>query len=330
MHLLKRSIFLLLAIGLLIFALKDVSFGSLVQQFRQANYTLIALVGLVMIISYLLRGKRWQLQLQALGYQPTVLRTTVAMQTGMIASMIILGSGELTRCITLQRTDGVPVAQGIGSAVAERIIDIFMLMLVLLLTSILEFERVQSYVQQLTFRVPSTYITISTLVALVVFAIVAKWIFTSQRFRSHPLVIKLLSVLDGFSRGFMTIRKVPQLALFILLTILIQVSVWLSTYLMLMSLESTVSLPPTAALTILATSSIGGLAVPTQSGIGTFHFLVSRVLVLYGFSSAEGAIVATFIHTIGFSINLILSSLSFLILPLLIVKPNTHEPERIK
>lgn len=329
MHLLKRIFFLLVAIGLLVYALKDVSFDLLGQQFSQANYTLIFLVGLVMMLSYVLRGKRWQLQLQALGYKPSVLRTTVAMQTGLIASMIVLGSGELTRCITLQRTDGVPISQGVGSAMAERIIDMFMLILILLLTVVLEFGRMHYYIEGLTLRISGVYLSLGAIGGLILLSLLIKWAFTKPIVRDHPLVAKGFSVFQGFKRGFLAIRQVPKPALFITLTILNQGMAWLGTYLMLLALDSTASLPATAALTILATSSLGGLAVPTQSSIGTFHFLVSRVLILYGFTSADGAAVATFLHAVGFGINLILSSVSFLILPTLIVKKAEPEPERM-
>ena len=78
------------------------------------------------------------------------------------------------------------------------------------------------------------------------------------------------------------------------------------------------SLPPTAALTIMAVASIGGLAVPTQGGIGTYHFFVSRALVLYGLTLPEGVVAATFMHAVGFAIRLVFSSISFVIVPSLV------------
>ena len=122
----------------------------------------------------------------------------------------------------------------------------------------------------------------------------------------------------GLSEGFLSIRQLPSPALFIGLTVLSQVLAWMSTYFLLLSLEITQSLPPTAALTIMAVSSIGGLAVPTQGGIGTYHFFVSRALVLYGLTLEEGVVAATFMHAVGFAIGLVFSSISFVILPSLV------------
>ncbi|WP_420151456.1 lysylphosphatidylglycerol synthase transmembrane domain-containing protein [Spirosoma sp.] len=314
----RRGLPILLAVLLLIYALRGISFRAISTQFQQANYGLIVLVVLLTIISYFVRGKRWQQPLRALGYQPSTFRATLAMQTGVISSMIVMGSGELTRCATLQRTDGVPISQGIGSVVAERIIDLFMLAILLLVTMLLEFSRMQRYLTGLTFALPDTYLMVS-LAAFLLFSILAIWlIMRSPSVRDHALVLKIQNIGQGFRQGFMAIQRLPQPGLFIALTILNQIIAWLGTYFLLIAVDSTKSLPPSAALTILAVSSLGGLAVPTQGGIGTYHFLVSRALVLYGLTAAEGAVAATFMHAVGFAINLLLSSLSFLIVPVLI------------
>lgn len=320
---LKRALPLLLALALLTYALKDISFRAIGAQFRQANYVLIGLVGAVTVLSYWLRGKRWQQPLRAMGYRPTVFRATVALQTGLIASMIVPGSGELTRCATLQRTDDVPVAQGIGSVVAERIIDLFMLVLVLMLTTLVEFSRMQAYIRDLALAVPNMYLVVALAGLLSLAGLVVWWLLTNRAVRSHPLLEKVTGVLKGFKQGFLAIRQLPNPGLFVVLTILNQVVAWLSNYLLLLAVSATQSLSPAAALTILAVSSLGGLAVPTQGGIGTYHLLVSRALVLYGFTSAEGAVVATFLHAVGFGINLLLSSASFLVLPLLIARKSS-------
>lgn len=317
-----------LAIALLTYALKDISFVDIGRQFRQANYGWIALVGVVTVLTYLVRAKRWQQPLLALGYFPTVFRAMMATLAGVIASLIVPGSGELTRCATLQRTDQVPFSQGVGSVVAERIIDLVMLALVLLLTFVLEVSRMQTYLSGLSFRIPDKTgwaFLFGGLILLLVLAGVIWRMLQNLTIRKHPFVQKIANTVKGLWSGFSAIRQLPNPLLFVLLTVLNQVLSWVSTYWLLMALDSTRSLPPTAALTILAVSSLGGLAVPTQGGIGTYHFLVSRVLVLYGFSPTEGAVVATFLHAVGFGINLLLSSLSFLIVPFILAENRVRQ-----
>lgn len=314
---LKRAVPLLLAVALLFYALKDIAFNDIVRQFQEANYGFIALSAALVLLNYGLRGLRWQQPLLAMGYSPTAFRATIAIMTGMVASMIVLGSGELTRCVALQRTDGVPLSRGIGSVVAERALDLLMLGLILMLTLVIEFERVLVFGRGIAPSVSGPVLLIvlagGGMIGLVVVLLTRR-----LKFKRHPSWQRLVNFGQGIGQGMLSIRQLPRPGLFIVLTIALQAVAWLSVYVMLLSLEITRLLPPSAALSIVAAASIGGLAVPTQAGVGTYHFVVSRVLALYGLTVAEGVAIATFQHTVGFGIGLLLSSLSFLVMPGLI------------
>lgn len=320
----RRALPLLFAVVLLFVAVKDVSFSEIGTQFRKANYAWIALYCLIVTGIFFLRGKRWQQALLALGHSPTAFRTTVALLAGTVASMVVLGSGELTRCATLQRTDNVPFSHSIGSIVAERVLDLIMLMLVLLLTFMLEWSRMSAYATSLTVSLSTPALVTAFGVFLLGLGLVYG-VWRSSSTSQHPFVGKIRSFGRGIWAGFSAVRRLPNPGLFVLLTILIQVVSWLTTYIMLLSVDATRNLSPTAALTVMAVASISGLAVPTQGGIGTFHFFVSRALVLYGITLEQSVLAATFMHAVGFGVGLLLSSVSFLIIPFLVrQKPKEH------
>ncbi len=144
------------------------------------------------------------------------------------------------------------------------------------------------------------------------------WLNQKQAIRQHPLTTRLLGIGRGVGKGFMGIRQLKQPSLFVALTLLTEVLLFLITYVLFFASSQTSTLPPIAGLTILTVSSVGGLAVPTQGGLGTYHFLVSRVLMLYGMNETNGVVVATFLHAVQVGFSLLLSSLSFLIVPILI------------
>ena len=318
---LKRSIPLLIAIILLVYVLKDIGFKDIISQFKKTNYIYILLASIITCLSYYLRGWRWQQPLLALGYKPTAFRATIAMQSGSVASMIIIGSGEMTRCLTLQRTDNIPFSHTIGSIVAERVIDTIMLLLIFFIAFVLEVSRMSKYVSGLTFSTSGTVLGLVLIVGLIASGLFYL-LWRHPYIRKKNFTEKINRFAKGLWEGFAAIRTLPNSLLFIFLTISIQVLGWLGIYCLMLSSEITRSLTPTAALTVLAVASLGGFAVPTQGGIGTYHVLVSRALVLYGLTTAEGAIVATFMHAVGFAINLVLSSISFLIIPVLIQRRN--------
>ena len=315
-----------LAIALLWYVLKDVPLTELAAQFRRADYRWLVLVGVMVMLYHLTRAVRWQLTLQALGYRPSLVRTTVALLAGTMTSMIVPGAGELTRCGTIQRTDGVPMAQGIGSVVAERVIDLLLLVGLIGLTLLLEFSRVGQYIGNLLapFRariasvVESGWVTSAVLVGVLMMAGLLYWLAQQRAVRQHRFVIRLVGIGRDVGRGFAGIRKLRQPVLFVALAVLTEVLLFLMTYVLFFAAPQTSGLPPSAALTILTVSSLGGLVLPTQGGLGTYHFLVSRVLMLYGLNETDSILVATFLHAVQVGFSLLLSSLSFLFVPVLI------------
>lgn len=321
MKLIKRVAPSILAVCLLYYALKDIRYKDLAGEFYKANYYYItAIIFVVACLDYL-RGLRWMQPLAVLGHHTTAFRAMIALQSGMIASMVIPGSGEFTRGVSLQRIDNVPLAHSLGSIVAERVLDLLILLILLFVTTIIEFGRIYEYAKMFKAMDLFKFLLLVCSLSPVLFLLLKK-IFQSPGLKSNLYFKKITLFIREIWNGFVALKELPNPILFVSLTFLIQGLFCLIVYLFLQSQTVTSHLPPVAALTILVVASIGGLAVPTQGGLGTYHFLVSRALVLYGLSTAEGAVVATFMHAVGFAINLVLSSISFLIIPVLIQRRN--------
>ncbi len=316
---LTRILPFLIAILLLVFALRNVSFVDIGSQFRRANYIFLGPIVLITLLSVLVRGKRWQQPLLALGYKPTAFRTTVAMQAGAMAGMIVVGSGELTRCGTLLRTDGIPIPESIGSVVAERVVDLTMVFVLLLLTALVEFDRIKIYFFGLTLAIPFGGYWLSGIVAGlgILILVLVWWGWQQPTIRLHPIVIKLSGILSGLGLGFMAIRQLPNVSLFVGLTLLLQVLGLSATYLLLLACDVTQAVPLSSALTIMAVGGVGSLLVPTQGGVGTYHFLIGRVLGLYGIASIDAAAAATFMHAMSFAIVLLISAVGLLLVPVI-------------
>lgn len=315
-HFLKRFLPLGLGILLLIYALRNVSFGAIGQQFQLADYRWILLTGLLTAITFLVRGMRSRQPLLALGYKPTTFRVTIALLAGTMAGMIVPGSGELTRCATLQRTDGVSFSQAVGAVLAERVLDFFVLLGVVSLTFVLEFARLQRYFGGYALRLPSTtgwwLLTGGLLTAGLLLWSVRLIDFNHPRWQ-HPVAQRVINFSRGLRTGLLSLRKLPQPGLFIILTVLNQAMAWLMTYSLMMALPTTRALPLLSVLTIETVALLGGVLVPTQGGIGTYHLLVGRVLMLYGLPVTQATVLATFLHAIGFFLNLVISGIGFLV-----------------
>ena len=128
----------------------------------------------------------------------------------------------------------------------------------------------------------------------------------------HPLYQKVHAFAQGLLAGLLSVRKLRRPGLFVFHTLLIWTMYYLMSYTLFFALPTTADLGPLAGLTILVVGTLG-MAAPTPGGIGSFHLLVGQVALLYGLTSQDGQILATFIHGVSTVMIIILGVLALLV-----------------
>lgn len=302
-NILKISIPLLLAAVLLWYVLQKVDVQELFLRLAQANYYWVAVAILISIFSHYLRAARWQVMIIPLGYKPSVWHLFMAVMTGYFANIFLPRAGEFLRCVSINRTDKVPVNAAFGTVIAERAIDFISLLLLLGLSLVLEFSRFSAFFKQYVFskKEVSTLNTSTNsygILFLIVFiiAILSFFFFWSKILRSQ-FFIKVLAFAKGILEGIISIKDLKNRNLFIFQTVLIWVCYYTMTYLMFYALPATSGLSMVAGLVILIVGGLG-MSAPVSGGIGPFHLMVAGALELfYGLSQKDGIAYAFVIHT---------------------------------
>jgi glycosyltransferase 2 family protein len=113
----------------LYFAFRNVPFVELIAYLGSINYLWVFPSTLVVLVTFVLRAVRWQLILssnQKIGflnsYHPLII--------GFMINCILPGRvGELARPVILKKIDNVPFSTGLATVVAERIFDLFILII---------------------------------------------------------------------------------------------------------------------------------------------------------------------------------------------------------
>jgi hypothetical protein len=239
--------------------------------------------------------------------------------TGYLANLALPRAGEVARCGTLYRLSVLPVNVSFGTVVAERLFDVLMLLILLAATFILEFDRLsQFFVEFLGGKLPkgSSGSGILILVGAVLLGLgVLAW-FLFNRYREalgrHPLYQKVGAFVTGLLEGLLSVRKLRRPGAFLFHTALIWTLYYLMSYTLFFAMPATANLGPLAGLTILVVGSLG-MAAPTPGGIGSFHLLVGQVAGLYGLTSQDGQVLATFIHGVSTLMIIILGIGSLLV-----------------
>jgi hypothetical protein len=302
-------------------AFSNVNFSRLGADLKEADYSWLLLSILFGFIAYVSRARRWILLINPLGYHPTLKNSFYALMTGYLANLALPRIGEITRCVALGKKEKIPVDQLIGTVVVERTIDFLSLltiMIVLIITSgdqisIFLRESILVPIQQKIFSVfGSTWILWTVILILTVagFFLLIRY---KKQLRKIRFFSKMFDLARGIINGLKTITNLKRKWEFIFLTVFIWINYALMTWVVVFSIESTSHLTFGDSIFLLV---IGGLAMsaPVQSGLGAFHYIISRgLLFVKGIPLEEGLVYALLTHESQLVFVAIIGTISFFI-----------------
>lgn len=313
---------LLLAISglLMAYAIRGQDLSRIGQTLREANYGWLALTLLLSTLGYASRAYRWKMQLDsatntARASYPEVYH---AMMVGYLANLVLPRMGEVIRCSVLRRTSGVPVEVSLGTVVAERIIDVVVLLSLLGATLLVDFNKFWAWVTDwlLTGRYDAlarnrTTLAVAAVVAVLLLAGALFGLLRNlERLRQNALFNRLVSFVRGMLAGVFSVLKLKRKALFVGHTVFTWGVYFLSSYLTFFAFPETSHLGLGAGLAVLTFGAFG-MAAPVSGGIGTFHLLVQSTLLVYGISKEGGIAYALVAHGAQTLLVVLLGGISF-------------------
>ncbi len=313
-------IFLSIGIVLLYFAFRGIDLNVLWNDLLHARYGFILLYLMFGFISLLSRAWRWNLLIEPLGCSPSFLNSFFSLNTGYLANFVFPRLGELTRCASLSKAEKIPVDKLFGTVIVERVTDLFMVFLLLLVLIIGRFDFFGTFimdnlylplVEKLNGSTGGTLILLLIIAGSLLAMLVIYFIFRARLSRIR-VIKKIKSFIKGIMDGLKTIYTMKKRWNFVFHSIIIWGSYWLMTYAALFSLPATSKLQLIDALFVLVIGSFGFIA-PVQSGIGAYHYIVTLGLTLYSIPKEEGLTYATITHGAQ-SIMLILLGLTSMML----------------
>jgi len=302
-----------LGLALLNWVFKDIDLLKTLQSFKDANYLLVLFAALLALLAHISRAARWNIMLEPLGYKPSLKNTSVAVLIGYLTNLVFPRAGEFARSASLQKSENVPFDKSFGAVIAERIIDVLILGILVLLNLLLEFGRIKSLFLDLFGPQNPTKI-IGIIAGLVLLFGFAVYFFQKKKeqFLKIGIIKKIFDFTEGLRSGLLSVLKIEKSAQFFIHTVFIWLMYYLSTYLLCKAVSLGDTLGFLSVLTILVMGSIG-MAVPTVGGIGSYHLLVGKIVALYGLSNQDGITLATFLHTMtGIVFILIFGLIAFI------------------
>lgn len=262
--------------------LSDTELENLKDAFLQANYGYMFLGMVIMLISHMSRAYRWKYMLEPLGYRPGFWKMYHSVMIGYLINLTIPRSGEVARAGYYAKFEKEAEFNKVfGTIIVERVVDMLMLGIVVLITIYLQtdidaFQEISDTGKSES-SIPSwVYYLVGglTVAGVVVIFIVDK------------IKQKVLDLIKGVFEGIKTIIKLKQRGMYIVHTLIIWIAylgtIWVCSF----------ALPETSHLSaaaVFAAFTVGGIAISaTPGGIGLYPIMVSAVLgTLYGIENAE-------------------------------------------
>lgn len=321
-QILKYLVFISLGFLLLYFAFRGIDFNSVKEGLRNANYIWVVPALIFSMFAFVSRARRWVLLIQPLGYNPSLRNSFFAMLTGYLANIALPRLGEVTKCVALGKKEKIPVDQLVGTVIVERTIDFVSLLLILVLMLFISSDTIGTFLYD-NIVYPSRLKIISLFGVTYVFWIIvvaalALFVFAIIKFRKKLATVKLFSKIFHFSRGIVegvkAVFRLERKAEFLLHTVFIWINYILMTWIIVFSVESTSGLSFSDGVFLLVIGSLA-MSAPVQSGIGAFHWIISRGLfVVYGIALEDGLVYAIIAHETQLILVAILGAISFAML----------------
>lgn len=292
------------------------------DSFMTANFTWFYLSMVVGIASHVFRSLRWKMLLKPMGYNPSNMNVIMAVFIGYLANLALPRLGEVSKCGALTRYEKIPMNKSIGTVITERAIDFLTLVILFTITIIINFNRLQHYVNERIFdplqqkldTLPNPNIVFYVIVIVFIMLLIMLYRIR-KRYQHNYLYIKIRELIRGLFEGIGSLKNMEKPWLFVLYTALIWLSYWMMTHVVFYALTETAGLNLNASLIVLMFGSIGIIVV--QGGIGIYPAIVAETLVLYNIAPSPGYAMGWLLWTAQQLMVVVIGSASFALLPVL-------------
>lgn len=279
-----------LALGVVVLWLlyRDTNFDKMWITIKDANFAIILFSLIFGALGNIIRGFRWKLLIEALGYNPPASSLIYAVLGSYAVNIAIPRGGEVWRCAVVAKDEKIPFSKLFGTMILDRVSDTVTVACIILLACCFNVELFLSYIKEhaslsnsLTRIFSSSWMLGGVIAGIVLIVVIYKL------FKNTTPIIKLTDFFKGIGRDMQTVFKMRRKVRFLIYTVGIWFSYFLYFYITFYAFDFTKDLGLTAGLIAFALSSLS-MAIPTNGGMGVWHAAVVVSLGLYGVTKDSG------------------------------------------
>jgi uncharacterized protein (TIRG00374 family) len=307
----KKRLRLIIPVALALFfgwyTFSKLPVSTIIPFVKSANYWWILLGVFFGLLSHLSRAYRWKYLLEPMGYQIKLPNSIMAVFVTYLANYGIPRSGEVLRAAVLTNYEDVPFEKSFGTIVAERIADLIVMLGIIAITLVLEFDFIVELLQK-SFQ-PKKIILFGV-VGLILMALVILLIKRSQ----SAFALKVKTFVKGLVEGMLSIFKMKHKWAFIAHTLFIWGMYILMFYVTTFALPdlNTVSVGAVLVAFISASFTIAA----TNGGVFVYPVAVMAAFTVFGIAKDPSFAFGWIMWSSQTIMIIIAGSLSFIYLPI--------------
>lgn len=298
---------LLLAIFFGWYMFSNFPLTEVVPYFKTANYYWIGLGLFFGFLSHLSRAYRWKYLLEPMGYSVKFPNSLMAVFVTYLANYGIPRSGEVLRAAVLTSYEQVPFQKGFGTIVAERMADLIVMLGIIGITLILQFQFIFELLEK-SFQLEKLLLILGLAVffSVLIFLLIKK----SQ----SKIALKIKTFLNGLLEGVLSIFKMKNKWAFIFHTLFIWGMYVLMFYVTTFAIQDLTSITTGAILIAFIAASFTIAA--TNGGVFVYPLAVVAAFSLFKIPETPSLAFGWIMWTSQTIMIAICGSLSFIFLPI--------------
>ncbi|CAM1350714.1 glycosyltransferase 2 family protein [Tenacibaculum insulae] len=288
------------------YSLSKISLETLLQYFKDANYSWITLGLFFGALSHLSRAYRWKFLLEPMGYKPNFGNSTMAVLVAYLVNYAVPRAGEVSRAAVMTNYEDIPFEKGFGTIVAERIADLIMMLSIIAITLFVQFDFIY---ELLTKNFDLTKILIGITILSTLFFVFTRYVKKA----TSGIGLKIKTFFSGLVEGVTSILKMKNKWAFIFHTVFIW-AMYVAMFWATIPAINDLNVPFGGVLIGFIAGAFSIAA--TNGGIGLYPVAVAGALALFGISEEPATAFGWIMWTAQTAMIIVFGGLAFLFLPI--------------
>ncbi len=282
------------------------------KSIKTAKPLWIILSAFLGVLAHISRSYRWLFLANTLGYKPRLSTSYMALMMGYLANLGIPRSGEILRASTLSNYEDVPFQKTIGTVISERIVDLIMLLLVVLIGVATNTTLFLNYFENENIN------PLFIFLGIILFIILLYFCYLVVKKSDIKMLKKVRKFILEIYEGILSVLKMKNRVSFIFHTFFIWSAYIFMFYIMKFAIPELNHLSFSAAL---AAFIVGSFAMTVSNGgFGVFPIAIGAILIFFNVEQSIGEAYGWVLWGAQTITNIIIGGFSFILLPFFLKK----------